>query len=368
MGICLAVTGLIIVGVVVGVVVAGKKTSSSTRSTGSSGSTGASPNSPVQQTDPNDPSKFTKDPDLHQAFYGMAYTPVGSQLPDCGNSLAAVIQDVQIMSQLTKRIRLYGADCNQSALVLEAIKQTKVDMTVFLGNYPIATDNGAAYQRQRDVIQDAIKTYGTDHIGGVTVGNEFMLNYLNANSATDPNSAVGDQGAAILISNIQDTRDMLTSLGVTLQVGNSDAGSYFNNKVLAKVDYGLANVHPWFANVSADDSASWTANFFQEVDIAQAANISNNPKMYIAETGWPTKSSDAGNANNGPSLASEANLQTFLDNFVCQANANGTGYFFFEFCDEDWKDKQFGGVEGWWGLFSQDRKLKNVKIPNCVAP
>jgi len=51
-------------------------------------------------------------------------------------------------------------------------------MTVWLGNYPIATDNGASYQRQRDAIKSAIKTYGTDHIGGVTVGNEFMLKYV----------------------------------------------------------------------------------------------------------------------------------------------------------------------------------------------
>lgn len=42
------------------------------------------------------------------------------------------------------------------------------------------------------------------------------------------------------------------------------------------------------------------------------------------------KSSDVSNESNGPSTASEANLQTFLDTFVCQANTNGTGYFFFE--------------------------------------
>lgn len=45
-------------------------------------------------------------------------------------------------------------------------------------------------------------------------------------------------------------------------------------------------------------------------------------------------SSDAGNANNGASDASEANLQIFLDTFVCQANQNGTGYFFFEVCSK----------------------------------
>lgn len=48
-------------------------------------------------------------------------------------------------------------------------------MTVWLGNYAIATDNNDAYARQRDTIKSAIQTYGIDHIGGVTVGNEFML-------------------------------------------------------------------------------------------------------------------------------------------------------------------------------------------------
>jgi exo-beta-1,3-glucanase (GH17 family) len=231
-----------------------------------------------------------------------------------------------------QRIRLYGADCNQSALVLEAIKQTKVDMTVWLGNYPVATDNGAAYERQRDVIKAAIQTYGTDHIGGITVGNEFMLNYVTAQGVQDPNSAVANVGAQILLANIQDTQQMLTSMGVSIPVGNADAGSYFNNQILGAVNYGMANVHPWFANVTVEASAGWTADFFSQQDVALANTLSNKPTMYIAETGWPTKSSDAGNANNGASTASEANLQIFLDTFVCAANTNGTGYFFFEVC------------------------------------
>ena len=48
-------------------------------------------------------------------------------------------------------------------------------MTVWLANYPIATDNGAAYQRQRNEIQQALQTYPTHLVAGVTVGNEFML-------------------------------------------------------------------------------------------------------------------------------------------------------------------------------------------------
>jgi hypothetical protein len=58
---------------------------------------------------------------------------------------------------------------------LEAIKQTKVDLDVVPAIYNVPTDGGAAYVRQRDLIVDAIKTYGTGNILGLTVGNEWML-------------------------------------------------------------------------------------------------------------------------------------------------------------------------------------------------
>ena len=48
-------------------------------------------------------------------------------------------------------------------------------MTVWLANYPIATDNGTAYERQRNELQQALITYGTTHVSGIVVGNEFML-------------------------------------------------------------------------------------------------------------------------------------------------------------------------------------------------
>ena len=55
----------------------------------------------------------------------------------------------------------------------------------------------------------------------------------------------------------------------------------------------MSNVHPWFANVSIDIAAGWTNEFFQENNVIVAASLPNNPKMYIAETGWPTVCVDA---------------------------------------------------------------------------
>ena len=50
----------------------------------------------------------------------------------------------------------------------------------------------------------------------------------------------------------------------------------------------MSNVHPWFANVSVETAAGWTAEFFDTWNVEPAAKLSNTPKMYIAETGWPT--------------------------------------------------------------------------------
>lgn len=118
-----------------------------------------------------DPSKFTKDARLHQSFYGIAYTPKGAMVDQgCNATLSSVIKEIQILSQLTTRIRTYGSDCNASFLVMEAIAQTKVNMSVWLGAY-IEMDNDTTTTRQMSDTLAVIKQYRGKNIGGVTVGN-----------------------------------------------------------------------------------------------------------------------------------------------------------------------------------------------------
>ncbi|KAH8830419.1 glycoside hydrolase [Flagelloscypha sp. PMI_526] len=205
---------------------------------------------------------------------GLAYTPENSLLPNCGNKLEFVYT---------------GLTAIQSALVLEAIQRTKVNLNVYLGNYVVPEDADTVYNRQKTAIQQAIQTYGTDHIAGITVGNEFMLNYLNANGATDPDSTVGNAGAAILM------------------------------KYYLPVDYGLSNVHPC-----------------PKCTLPKPVGLPNHLTQAMQTT-----------ALQMPLLLIFRNSSTPL---YVKANTNGTKYFYFE----PWKDKQFGGVEGWWGLFNSE--------------
>jgi glucan 1,3-beta-glucosidase len=40
----------------------------------------------------------------------MAYTPPGAIMPECGANINDVHRDVQILAQMTTRLRLYGSD------------------------------------------------------------------------------------------------------------------------------------------------------------------------------------------------------------------------------------------------------------------
>lgn len=130
-------------------------------------------------------------------------------------------------------------------------------MTVWLGNYDVPNDNHAAYTRQRDLLKETLETYGTNHTGGMTVGNEFMLKYVSRpvnerattkntysyvtqQGLTDVDSPEANEGAQLLIQDINDTIDMLKGMNLTnLPVGNSDAGSFMNKEVLSDVSYGV---------------------------------------------------------------------------------------------------------------------------------
>lgn len=45
-------------------------------------------------------------------------------------------------------------------------------MTVWLGAY--VGDNSTVNAQQQEFILDALRIYGTDHVGGVTIGNECV--------------------------------------------------------------------------------------------------------------------------------------------------------------------------------------------------
>ncbi|CAG8624708.1 12493_t:CDS:1, partial [Ambispora leptoticha] len=143
-------------------------------------------------------------------------------------------------------------------------------------------------------------------------------------------------------------------------VFTSDLGSNVGDAFVSAVDAVFANVHPYFAGVTAQEGTNWTLKYFDENDVV-FANKQNKPAV-IAEVGWPTQG-----ASNNASVASIPNLQTFISQFICSANAQQYKYYYFETFDTPWKTQRFTVLEGSWGLFYPDRTLKpGLTLPDCA--
>ncbi|KPV74362.1 glycoside hydrolase family 17 protein [Rhodotorula graminis WP1] len=320
----------------------------------------------VVKSNPSDPSQFEKDSRLKPAFWAMAYTPKNVlEEYGCGATLANVTEDIQLLSQLTTRLRTYSTSCNQTQLTLQAIEDTKVNMTVWIGAY--VGDNSTVNEQQQQDVLDALTLYGTEHVSGITIGNECVLPFLLLLVTRPPRSSLSSLSKPLCVPSVSSLPSLALAalnLDKSLPVGTSDAGSSFNAALTEGSDYIMANVHPWFGGLAIDQAAGWTWDFFEQNDVVLAEAASNKPTAYIAETGWPTQSMTPENATLGAAVAGVGELQTFLDTYPCQANANQSYYFYFEPFDEPWKER-FGGVEPYWGLFDSNKVLKDITFPDC---
>jgi len=163
--------------------------------------------------------------------------------PNCNQTLADTILDMQLLSQITTRLWLYTSACNETVLVLEAIKQSKVNLKVF-PSISLVDEDEDSYQLHKTALKEALQTYGTSNVLGITVGHEVMFNYLLERNSEDPNNAFGLAASSILKGRFTDIRKMLISINVTLPIGTTDAAGYFNIDLLSASDFGCACTSP----------------------------------------------------------------------------------------------------------------------------
>lgn len=143
-------------------------------------------------------SDLKPDPSLKKIFDGMDYTPLNAQYPACGAIQSNITADVAILSQLTTKVRLYGTDCEQATMVLDAIQDLKVDLTVFIGVW--VDTNATTLARQLSDMYSILNKYPVDLIDGVAVGNEVLFRQ--------------DKTEAELIALINDVRTNITAMNL----------------------------------------------------------------------------------------------------------------------------------------------------------
>ncbi|PBP23433.1 endo-beta-1,3-glucanase [Diplocarpon rosae] len=210
-------------------------------------------------------------PKLHKVFPGIDYTPMYTQYPDCLSyppSQNNVTRDLAVISQLTNTIRLYGTDCNQTELVIHSIGQLGLNNTMKIWMGVWQDKNQTTNARQLVQMYDIFDKYGADPFIGVIVGNEVL--YREDMTLTE----LGD-----VLSGVKSN---LTARGIDLPLSTSDLGDDWTQGLADIVDIVMANIHPFFAGVTADTAAGWTWNFWQ----------TNNPwKIKFNEEGkeWEDK-------------------------------------------------------------------------------
>ncbi|PMD14310.1 glycoside hydrolase family 17 protein [Hyaloscypha hepaticicola] len=353
------VVAFLIIGGIAGGVVGGilSKKNSSSQVSGQSASADTASNGDLNKNSA-EIQALLNNKNLHKVFPGIDYTPMYTQYPGCLTYPASqnnVTRDLAVLSQLTNTIRLYGTDCNQTELLLHSIDQLELNGTVKVWLGVWQDNNATTNARQLAQMYDIFKKYGAAPFVGVIVGNEVLFRK--------------DMTAEQLGTIISEVRTNLTAIGINLPVASSDLGDNWTAELANEVDYLMANIHPFFAGVTAEVAASWTYDFWTTHDTILKADISKN---IISETGWPSQGgTDCGGAATCTtgSVAGITEMNTFMGDWVCQALANGTNYFWFEAFDEPWKIQFDTPGEEWedhWGLMDVNRNLKpGVTIPSC---
>ena len=74
-----------------------------------------------------------------------------------------------------------------------------------------------SYTRQKTILENALTAYGTTHVLGIAVGNEYVLQAVQAGDTSE-------NATARVVQKMTEVRTDLTALGFNLLVGTSDAG------------------------------------------------------------------------------------------------------------------------------------------------
>ena len=313
------IIALVVIGIVIGATIGGVIAARMNRNSGGAGKSAADDDGSGDLTkDSAEIKKLLGNPDLRKVFPGMAYTPFNAQYPACLSNPPSqnnVTRDMAVLSQLTSAVRLYGTDCNQTEMVIHAIDKLELTgMKVWLGAW--LGNNATTNERQLSAMYDIVDQYGPTPFAGVIVGNEVLYRK--------------DLTLQELGNVLSEVKSNFTSKSIDLPVATSDLGDDWTAGLTVNVDIVMSNVHPFFAGVEVAEAAGWTWDFWQTHDVVLTQGTTK--RNFISEVGWPSEGGNGCGAApcTNPTMGSVAGIDemnTFMDNFVCQSMANKTEYF-----------------------------------------
>ena len=264
-----------------------------------------------------------------------------------------ILDDLNIISQHWKLIRLYGSDMD-SERVLKVIKENNIPVRVMLGVWlENETDDP---ERRKENAGEADKA--------IELANEYpgIVTSINVGNETRVFWSQHRIEQHILIDYIRRVRNK-TSVPVT----TADDYSYWlspeSREVADETDFIVAHIYSLWNGKTLDDAIEWMDRiYFRELKVLYPGK-----EIVIGEAGWAT---DFDRSKTGPgqqadlikgevSMEAQGDYLIQLNDWV---NKSRVTTFLFEAFDEPWKG---GGdstgpheVEKNWGVFYENRKPK----------
>lgn len=284
------------------------------------------------------------------------------QHPDRGNGASnpsdkEILEDLKILSRQCdfRLIRLYDSQTN-SATVLRLIQSENLKIKVLLGAWLSAEINNSNCPWQKQPYTDE------------TLAANKLQNAKEINSAVDlanqyPNIvvavAVGNEALVkwndhmvpvdSVISYVRKVKEQV-SQPVTV-ADNYDWWVHHGEQLAKELDFVSIHIYPVWEGKDIDNAMSYTIANYQAV-----RNALPQSQLVITEAGWATVASEFG------ARADEKMQKRYYRELFTWAEQMQITTFFFEAFDEDWKGNPSDplGAEKHWGLFTTDRKPKDV--------
>lgn len=280
-------------------------------------------------------------------FDGIVYSPKNTMEPTCGFTLQDAILDLALLSSVTKKVRIYGIQCNQAAFILDAIQQLDLDMTVMMGVW-ISDDESHNHEQIKEA-KVLLSVYPQELFDGVFVGNEVLFR--------------NDVSELKLLEYIADLKQFVAEKNLKVPVGTAEIGLKVSAKLIAGCDVLGVNLLPFFTGLDSLDAAQWILDYLD----LEILPLNTNTSIVISEVGWPF----SGGVYHD-SVADPENYQNFLQKWTCGALKELTGvsaWYYYEAFDEPWKAVFHDTHNQWeteWGIFGRYRDMKtNVSFPTC---
>ncbi|PPQ83506.1 hypothetical protein CVT25_006996 [Psilocybe cyanescens] len=222
-----------------------------------------------------------------------------------------------------KSLRILGFDCN--ALDMASTAAAAAGLQIMAGIFAQSGTIASSMSQINNDVQTfraAYNKYGAGRYIGLTIGNEVADSVSN------------------IMAKVYDVRGYLGSVGVHTPVSTVHTWvDIRNNPALCGADFVGANAHAFYdGGVTSGQAGDF---LFKTVRPALKAACPGK-KIYITETGWPSRGSNNGKAV--PSVSDERNALLNI-NCACRDDTS-VSVFAFEYDDQLWKsndnERSFG--------------------------